>query len=65
MSTSNPSVEDVEKGGADYAHLTNTTVRSFSWQNVVVTVKDRTTREPLDILSGVSGIVEAGEYLSW
>ncbi len=62
MSTANSSVEDVEKGAAatDYAHLMNSTVHSFSWQDVTVTVKDRKTKEPLEILSGVNGIVEAG-----
>lgn len=60
MSTSNPSIEDIEKGATDYAHLTNTTVHSFSWENVTVSVKDRKTKQPLDILSGVDGIVEAG-----
>ncbi|KAJ4989415.1 ABC transporter [Stagonosporopsis vannaccii] len=65
MSVSNPSVEDVEKGTAgDYAHLENSTVRSFSWRHVTVTVKDRRTKQPLDILSGVDGIVEAGEMLA-
>ncbi|KAF3053261.1 hypothetical protein E8E11_006692 [Didymella keratinophila] len=64
MSTSNPSIEDVEKGATDYAHLTNTTVHSFSWENVTVSVKDRKTKQPLDILSGVDGIVEAGEMLA-
>ncbi|KAJ4407426.1 hypothetical protein N0V91_004010 [Didymella pomorum] len=64
MSTSNPSVEDVEKGAMDYAHLTNTTVHSFSWENVTVSVKDRKTKQPLDILSGVDGIIEAGEMLA-
>lgn len=64
MSTTNPSVEDVEKGAAaDYAHLSNTTVHSFSWQDVTVSVKDRKTKQPLDILSGVSGIVEAGMWI--
>lgn len=63
MPMPNPSVEDVEKGAAvDYAHLTNTTVHSFSWENVTVSVKDRKTNQPLDILSGVDGIVEAGRY---
>ena len=60
MSISNPSIEDVEKGATDYAHLANTTVHSFSWEDVVVTVKDRKTKQPLDILAGVNGIVEAG-----
>jgi hypothetical protein len=62
MSTSNPSIEDVEKGATDYAHLTNTTVHNFSWEDVTVSVKDRKTKQPLDILSGVDGIVEAGTY---
>lgn len=62
MSVSNPSVEDVEKGKADYAHLENATVHSFSWRDVTVTVKDRRTKQPLEILAGVDGIVEAGWY---
>jgi hypothetical protein len=54
--------EDVEKGTAavNYAHLTNTTVHGYSWENVTVTVKDRSTKESIDLLSDVSGLVEAG-----
>jgi len=65
MSASNLSA-DVEKDAAvpDYAHLTNETVQSFSWDNVTVTVNDRATKQPLDILSGVNGIVKAGEVLA-
>lgn len=57
---------DVEKGvaGEGYAHLSNESVHSFSWENVTVTVKDRSTKQPLDLLSGVNGIVEAGEMLA-
>ena len=52
---------DIEKdAGSDYAHLTNTSIQSFSWENVSVTVKDRQTKQPKDILSGVNGIVRAG-----
>ncbi|KAL5121691.1 hypothetical protein ACEQ8H_000378 [Pleosporales sp. CAS-2024a] len=55
---------DVEKG-QDYAHLTNDLVQSFSWANVTVTVvKDRATKQPLEILAGVNGSVEAGEMLA-
>ena len=63
MPNSNPSShEDVEKGAAalDYAHLTNATVHGYSWENVTVTVKDRSTKESIDLLSDVSGLVEAG-----
>jgi hypothetical protein len=53
---------DIEKGtaGVDYAHLTNSTVHGYSWEDVTVTVKDRGTKEPVDLLSGVNGLVEAG-----
>jgi hypothetical protein len=65
MSASDHSA-DVEKHAAssDYAHLTNETVHSFSWNNVTVTVKDRATKQPLDILTGINGFVEAGELLA-
>jgi hypothetical protein len=65
MSTSHHSA-DVEKdaAGQEYTHLTNETVQSFSWRNVTITVKDRATKQPLDILSGVNGTVEAGELLA-
>lgn len=59
-----PETLDVEKNaGSDYAHLTNTTIQSFSWDNVAVTVKDRETKLPKDILSGINGIVKAGQSL--
>jgi hypothetical protein len=53
---------DIEKGtaGVDHAHLTNSTVHGYSWEDVTVTVKDRGTKEPIDLLSGVNGLVEAG-----
>lgn len=63
MSNSNPSTEDIEKGTVmDYAHLTNTSVHSFSWENVTVTVKDRKTKQPLEILTNINGVIEAGTY---
>ncbi len=52
---------DVEKGDL---HLTNNAVQNFSWKNVTVTVKDRTSKQPLNILSDVSGFVEAGELVA-
>ncbi|KAF2269694.1 ATP-binding cassette transporter-like protein [Lojkania enalia] len=56
---------DVEKdAGHDYAHLTNDSVRSFSWHDVTVTVKDRQTKQPKKLLSSVSGSVQAGEMLA-
>lgn len=65
MASSNPTV-DVEKDAADadFAHLTNASLHHFSWHNVTVTVKDRSTKQPLDILSNVNGVVEAGEMIA-
>jgi hypothetical protein len=54
---------DVEKN-SDYAHLSNTSVRSYAWENVTVSVKDRATKEPTTILSKCSGVVNAGEMLA-
>lgn len=60
---------DVEKTGGDYAHLTNTTVRSFGWESVTVNVNDRETKQPKTIVSNVSGVVQAGKChcaeISW
>ncbi|KAK3357604.1 P-loop containing nucleoside triphosphate hydrolase protein [Lasiosphaeria hispida] len=52
---------DVEHHAVAEAHLRNTTVRSLSWRNVTVTVKDRETKEPKAVVENVEGIVEAGE----
>lgn len=58
-------VNDVEKASlGDYAHLNNDTVQSYSWENVKVTVKDRETKQPKDILSNVTGFVQAGEIIA-
>lgn len=51
---------DLEKNAADYAHLTNASIRSFGWKTVTVTVKDRSTKKPKTILHGINGIVNAG-----
>lgn len=53
---------DIEKAGGYYAHLTNTTVRSFGWENVTVNVRDRESKLPKTIVSNVSGVVQAGKY---
>jgi hypothetical protein len=50
---------DVEERAAD-AHLQNTTVKNFVWQNITVTVKDHKTKQPKALLHGVNGVVMAG-----
>jgi hypothetical protein len=64
--SSSSTAEDVEKGtaGSDHAHLTNDEVKSFSWKDVTVTVKDRTSKQPINLLSNVSGMIEAGEMMA-
>ena len=64
MAASNKSsVVDIEKRASDDQHFfSNDSVESFSWSNVAVTVKDRHTKQPLNILSNVNGIVKAGEF---
>ncbi|KAG8629316.1 hypothetical protein KVT40_003181 [Elsinoe batatas] len=58
-------MSDVEKMiGGDYAQLTNTNIRSFGWKGVTVTVKDRQTQQPKNLLNDVNGLVKAGELLA-
>ncbi|KAK1999922.1 ABC transporter [Colletotrichum falcatum] len=54
------SKHDSEMGAAD-AHLLNTTVQNISWNGIQVTVKDRETKQPKNIVHQVDGLVEAGE----
>lgn len=55
---------DLEKNVGDYAHLTNASIRSFGWEAVTVTVKDRSTKKPKAILQGINGVVKAGAQFS-
>lgn len=55
---------DLEMGRIQSAGLTNSSVRSFSWSDVQVKVKDRKTGNALAILEGASGVVQAGEMLA-
>ncbi|CEJ81601.1 Putative ATP-binding cassette sub-family G member 5 [[Torrubiella] hemipterigena] len=61
MAASNP---DLEMAHVQSASLTNLSVKSFSWHNVQVKVKDRKSGNPLAILQGSNGIVKAGEMLA-
>ena len=55
---------DVEKGSALEHGLLNSTVQTFSWSNVSVTVKDRQTKQDKCILANASGVVNAGEIMA-
>lgn len=52
---------DVERKTVQDTSLKNDTVRTFAWQGVTVTVKDRGTKQPKAILSNIDGYVEAGK----
>jgi hypothetical protein len=54
---------DVEKNiRTEYTHLTNQSVHSFSWEGVTVTVKDRHSKQPLELLHKVNGTIKAGMF---
>jgi hypothetical protein len=54
---------DLEKKG-DYAHLHNSLVRSFAWENVSVLVSDRTSKKSRAILERSNGLIRAGEIMA-
>lgn len=60
----NAGVKDLELNPVVSIHLLNDLVRTFGWQNINVTVKDRATKGPLPILTSASGLVEAGEMVA-
>jgi len=59
-----PAQKDLERRDSIGDHLDNTTVRSLSWHDVTVRVKDRKTKQPIPILSSASGFVEAGQMVA-
>jgi ABC-type multidrug transport system ATPase subunit len=63
-SPEDPAPKDLERHDSIGDHLDNTTVRSLSWQDVTVRVKDRKTKQPISILSSASGFVEAGHVVA-
>jgi hypothetical protein len=52
--------KDIEATQDDREYLTNTSVRSFSWEGVTVNVKDRKTKTPKTLLQSINGFVTAG-----
>jgi len=53
---------DVEQYAHDTSYLNNSVVQSLAWRDVTVTVPDKETKNPNQILTTVSGYVAAGEY---
>jgi ABC-type multidrug transport system ATPase subunit len=56
--------KDLERHDSIGDHLDNTTVRSLSWYDVSVVVRDRKTKQPISILSAANGFVEAGQVVA-
>ena len=50
---------DLERNDADQ-FLMNHSVRSFSWNDLTVTVKDRRTKQPRNLIEGLNGSVQQG-----
>lgn len=55
---------DLEQNAKVSNHLTNALVDNFSWKNLTVKVKDRATKNEIEILSDSCGFVRAGEMLA-
>ena len=55
---------DVERHAHDTSYLNNRLLKSLSWNDVSVTVRDRGTKKPRKVLSWISGHVVAGELFS-
>lgn len=54
-----PSV-DLERNQSEQGFLLNNTVHSLAWRQLIVTVKDRQTKKPKDLICGIDGSVEQG-----
>ncbi|GES57307.1 ABC transporter [Aspergillus terreus] len=50
--------------GNEHQFLMNHSVHSFSWSDLTVTVKDRRTKQPRNLIDGSSGSVQAGELVA-
>ena len=60
MSGSETSTYDLEHGVASEP-LYNSTIKNLSWHGISVTVSDRKTKAPKQLLDDVNGEVKAGE----
>lgn len=54
---------DLEDNRSSHEYLINSSVKSFGWKDVNVSVKDRQTKLDKNILSDSSGMVKAGMFL--
>ncbi|KAG9627187.1 putative ABC transporter, partial [Aureobasidium melanogenum] len=55
---------DTERQSSHELYMFNDLVHSLSWSNITMTVEDRSTKQPKDLVSNVGGHVKAGEVLA-
>lgn len=51
---------DIEQKSGENAYLTNTTIGTFAWQGINVSIKDGKSSQSKAILENVEGYVNAG-----
>jgi hypothetical protein len=51
---------DVERNEDVHGFFVNDVVQDFTWTGLTVTVKDRDTKMPRNLISGISGTVQQG-----
>lgn len=61
--SANPS-SDTERQNSHEFYMFNDVVHSLSWSNITLTVDDRSTSQPKDLIGNVSGHIKAGKYLA-
>ncbi|RDW76765.1 putative ABC transporter [Aspergillus mulundensis] len=55
---------DLERDGNSHDFLMNHSVQSFSWRDLTVSVKDRRTKQPRNLIEKISGSVQQGEFVA-
>ncbi|KAL4803434.1 P-loop containing nucleoside triphosphate hydrolase protein [Aspergillus unguis] len=64
-SSSGLNTQDVERNGCEsHQFLMNRSVQSFSWNDLTVTVKDRRTKQPRNLIENINGSVQQGEIVA-
>jgi hypothetical protein len=54
---------DLERNESGQFFLRNQTVQEFSWKALTVTIKDRETKGPRNLIDGISGNVQQGMFV--
>jgi hypothetical protein len=52
---------DTKRQNSHEFYMFNDVVHFLSWSNITLTVEDRSTKQPKDLVSNVSGRIKAGK----